>query len=608
MSTNHKYVVIALFSFIGLLYIGKLFHIQVASDKFSTLAQSRLSDSDKLPAYRGLIYDRNGEILVYNKPVFQVQFLKKDINPKNKQKVCSLLKLEAAVYDSLLKAQKQSYLPGVLVKEITPEDYAKIRDQFDFPGFQFVPKIIRAYPHESLANTLGYIGEINKRQLNADTSGYYESGDLIGLSGLEKTYEEALRGKHGIKYYMLNRKRVRSGPFNEGNWDTLSIKGKNLKTTIDLNLQKYGEQLLANKIGGIVALDPNTGGILSIVTSPSYNPNMLSGVNYARNSGLLQKDTLLPLYNRAIQSKYPPGSIFKLLQSVVGLGDSSTTLREKIYCRGGIIGDHAPPGYYDYHRAIMLSSNTYYVQLYSRMLDKEIIPGSYFKDARASYEIWYKSMSTFGLGKRLGLDIPNESSGRLPKASFYDRIHGKYRWAASTIRSNAIGQGEIELSPLQMANMAAIIANKGSYYIPHIVKTIDGKQDGLEKYYQKQETAVTNPVYYDAIADAMEDVVNRGTALRARTKGIAVCGKTGTIENKKGEDHSCFIAYAPKENPQIAIAVYVENAGYGGRWAAPIASLMIEKYLTNTISNKYKEKRVLEKRFINLPLEIVETK
>lgn len=607
MSANYKYIIIALFSFIALLYIGKLFQIQVASDKFSTLAQARLSDSDKLPAYRGLIYDRNGEILVYNKPVFQVQFLKKDINPENKSKVCKLLKLEPEQYDSLLNTQKRSYLPGILVKEISPEDYATIRDQFDFPGFQFVSKIIRAYPHQSLSNTLGYIGEINKRQLKRDTTNYYESGDLIGLSGLEKTYEKHLRGKHGIKYYMLNRKRVRSGPFNNGDWDTLSIKGSNLKTTIDLELQKYGERLLANKIGGIVALDPKTGGVLSIVTSPSYDPNMLTGINYAKNSGTLQKDTLLPLYNRAIQSKYPPGSIFKLLQTVVGLGDSSTTLKDKIYCRSGIIGDHAPPGYYNCHRAIMLSSNTYYVMLYRRMLDKEIIPNSYFKDARASYEIWYNTMSTFGLGSRLGLDIPNESSGRLPKASFYDRIHGKYRWATSTIRSNAIGQGEIELSPLQMANMAAIIANKGYYYKPHLVETINGKKEGLEQFYEKQVTAVTQPEYYDAVADAMEDVINRGTALRARTKDIAICGKTGTIENKKGEDHSCFIAYAPKEDPKIAIAVYVENAGYGGRWAAPIASLMIEKYLKNSISNKYKENRVLEKRFINLLVESSET-
>jgi len=603
MSSNHKYIIVASFSLIALLYIGKLFQIQVANDKFSTLAQSRLSTSDKLPAYRGLIYDKNGEILVYNKPVFQVQFLKKDINPNNRNKICKLLDLTLEEYEEALKTQKRSYLPGILVKELTPEKYASIRDQFDFPGFSFVPQIIRSYPHQSLANTLGYIAEISKGQLRRDTTNYYEQGDLIGFTGLEKTYENYLRGKPGKKYFMLNRKRVRAGSFNEGKWDTLSQKGSNLKTTIDLNLQKYGERLLENKIASVVAIDPKTGGILSMISAPSYDPNALTGINYSKNNYTMQKDTLRPLYNRAVQSKYPPGSIFKLLQTLVALGDSSTTLKDRILCRYGVIGDHARPGYYDYHRAIMLSSNTYYVNLFYRMLDKDIYPNSFFKDARASYEIWENTMRSFGLGQRLGLDVPNESSGNIPSANYYDRVYGKHRWAGSTIKSNAIGQGEVQLSPLQMANMTAIIANKGYYYKPHIVESIDGKHEGLEQFYIKQKTGVTNPIYYEAVADAMEDVINRGTALRARTKGIAICGKTGTIENRKGEDHSCFVAFAPKDDPQIAIAVYVENAGYGGRWAAPIASLMIEKYLTGTISNKYKETRVLEKRFINLPVD-----
>lgn len=597
MKDTKKYIVIGAFLLVGLVYISRLFYIQVGTDKYRMKAESVLSRVEIQPAYRGIIYDRKGKILAYNKPVFELLGVKRNMSEKFKPQVCEVLKITQAEYDEKIKTFKTSYLPYTFIKEITPEQYSKIRDKFDFPGFEFRPKIIRAYPHKSLANTLGYVAEISDRQLSRDTTGYYKSRDFIGWSGIEKTYERYLQGKRGVTYTKVDAKGVANGTFNEGKWDQVAQKGQNLTTTLDLELQQYGESLLKNKIGGIVAINPKTGGILSMVTGPSYDPNLLSGEGYSRNYGTLVRDTLKPLYHRAVQASYPPGSIFKLLQTIVALGDSSTTLNEKIYCRYGRMGDHAPQGYYDYHRGIMLSSNTYYVQLFNRMLDKDIMPNMY-DDTRESYKLWYKTITSFGLGSKLGSDIANENAGQIPSAAFYDKVY-KGRWYSSYITSNAIGQGELLITPLQMANMTAILANQGFFYTPHIVSAVDGSTEPVKEFYKRRDSDILNPRYYTAVANAMEDVVLRGTARRAITKGISVCGKTGTIENPHGEDHSCFVAFAPKENPQIAIAVYVENAGYGGTWAAPIASLMIEKYLKGTISDPYKEARILEKDFIN---------
>lgn len=571
--------------------------MQVGTDKYKIKAESVLSRVEVQPAYRGIIYDRKGKILAYNKPVFELLGVKRNMSEALKSQVCEVLKITEAQYDEKLKTFKTSYLPYTFIKEITPEEYSKIRDKFDFPGFEFRPKIIRAYPHQSLANTLGYVAEISERQLSRDTTGYYKSRDFIGWSGIEKTYESYLQGRRGVTYTKVDAKGVANGSFNGGKWDQVAQRGKNLTTTLDLELQQYGESLLKNKIGGIVAIDPKTGGILAMVTGPSYDPNLLSGEGYSRNYGTLLKDTLKPLYHRAVQASYPPGSIFKLLQTIVALGDSSTTLSEKIYCQHGRMGDHAPPGYYDYHRGIMLSSNTYYVQLFNRMLDKDIMPNMY-DDTRESYKLWRKTVTSFGLGSKLGSDIANENGGQIPSAAFYDKVY-KGRWYSSYITSNAIGQGELLITPLQMANMTAILANKGFYYTPHLVSAVDGSTEPVKHFYKRRNTDVLNPSYYTAVANAMEDVVLRGTARRAITEGISICGKTGTIENPHGEDHSCFVAFAPKENPQIAVAVYVENSGYGGTWAAPIASLMIEKYLRGTISDKVKETRIIEKDFIN---------
>jgi penicillin-binding protein 2 len=605
MNSNKHYIIIGFFVTVAFIYLVRLFYIQVATDRYKIAAETRLSDVEKIPAYRGLIYDRKGELLVFNKAIYQLEAKKREIDTTKKAEICKLLEIKEEKFDSLYRSKKEQLsLPFVFLEEVSQEHYARIQDRFDFKGFEFVTRIIRSYPHKNLANTLGYIAEISQAQLDKDTTHYYRKSDLIGFSGLEKTYEPYLRGKRGVKYIKMSAKRVPMGSFMDGAYDTLPERGKNLYTTIDLELQQYGEKLMENKIGGVVAIDPKTGGILSMITSPTYDPNLFTGEQFSKNYGPLVRDKSKPLYNRAVQAQYPPGSIFKILQSLVALGDGSTTVDEQINVSDIRIGDHAPAGFYDYKRAIQLSSNRYFVKLYYRMLDKQLDANMY-KNTHKSFALWYESIISFGLGSRLGTDIANEGRGQVPSTDFYDKRYGKYRWFRTYIYSNAIGQGELLVTPLQMANMAAIIANRGYYYTPHFVQSIDKDKSLVEKFYQKHYTKVQNKAYYDGVADAMESVVMSGTARSAIIKNIAVCGKTGTIENPHGEDHSCFIAFAPKDNPKIAIAVYVENAGFGATWAAPIAALMIEKYLKDSITDSWREKRILEKRFINIPEPVI---
>lgn len=600
MNKNKHYIIIGFFVIVALIYSIRLFYLQIATDKYKTRAEAILSKIEKIPAYRGLIYDRNNKILVFNKPIYSLEAIIKDIDTTKKVEISKLLGVSVAYFDSLYTLNVKTgnrYRPFVFIPEFDQIEYARIQDRFDYKGFQFVTKIIRAYPHQNLANTLGYVAEISQKQLDKDTTHYYRRGDLIGFSGLEKTYEPYLKGKRGVKYIKVTARGLPMGSFKDGAYDTTAERGKNLHTSLDLELQQYGEELMKNKIGGIVAIDPKTGGILSMVTSPTYDPNGLTGKHYSKNYTTLVRDKNKPLYNRAVQATYPPGSIFKIVQALVGLGDGTTTVDEQINVSDISIGDHAPAGFYDYKRAIQLSSNRYFVKLYFRMLDKGLDKNMY-KNTHKSFALWYESVISFGLGFKLGTDIANESSGKVPSTDYYDKRYGKYRWFRTYIYSNAIGQGELLVTPLQMANMAAIIANNGYFYTPHFVQSIDGDKSLVKEFYKKRYTSVQNPIFYQGVKDAMELVVTSGTAGRARLKDIIVCGKTGTIENPHGEDHSCFIAFAPKDDPKIAIAVYVENAGFGGTWAAPIASLMIEKYIKREISDLAKEKRILEKDFI----------
>jgi len=602
MNNIRPYIVQGFFIFVALVYVSKLFYLQIIDDEYKLKAKDNTIRKISVYPYRGVILDRNDEPLVVNQPVFDLMVVKREIKNFDTLKLCKLLNIEPQFVRETLNGITglATNKPEPFLKQIPLVEYLAISDIFKFTGFYFSPRTVRFYPSAVMANALGYIAEISRKELDRDSAiGYYKQGDYVGKGGVEKSYEKELRGKRGARYVIVDVKGVEKGRLKNGEFDEISEAGQNLKLSIDLELQKYGELLMNKKIGSIVAIEPKTGEILAIVTAPSYDPNLLVGRDYSKFYKVLVQDSLKPLFDRTTQAGYPPGSIFKIIQASIGL-------QEKLITSTGItqvepypnMGDHSPAGSYDVKRAITISSNWYFAKLFKRMIQRDKFDNKYI-DSEYGFDIWYKYLINYGLGHKLGSDISHELGGSVPSNAFYDKIYGDKRWKASTMISNSIGQGELLVVPLQMANVAATIANKGYYYTPHIVKGI-GEKDSLPPRFKEKHYVGVEARHYDIIHDAMEDVVNHGTGMWARIKDIAVCGKTGTAENPHGEDHSVFIAFAPKENPKIAICVYVENAGFGGSWAAPISSLMIEKYLTDSISkpSRYKEKLMLEKKFI----------
>lgn len=457
---------------------------------------------------------------------------------------------------------------------------------------------MRDYPYPHGGNIFGYLNEIRPYELNADRN-FYNVGDFIGRAGLERYYEKELRGQKGTRFILSSARGKVVDNFADGKLDTMAAQGPSLYLGIDIDLQAYGELLMQNKIGAIVAIEPATGEIIAMVSSPSYDPNLMVGSrNISKNYKALNKDTLKPFYPRPLAAEYPPGSILKTVQALVGLQEGVITENTSFPCNKNLVGCHNHPTAQNIQQAIQFSCNPYFYYETKRIIQQGKDP-SIYKDAALGLSVWEEYMHSFGLGHKPETDIYGLRGGVIPNVAYYNRWYGEYRWAFSTIRSNSIGQGEVKVTPLQMANLAAIIANRGYYYEPHLVSSI-GQKGPLQKFTVKKKTMV-NKEHYGAIVEGMRRVVNEpgGTARRARIKDIVVAGKTGTAQNPHGEDHSVFMAFAPIENPQIAIAVFVENAGFGGTWAAPIASLMIEKYLTGEITDERKEKRILEGDFIN---------
>lgn len=601
MKDNRKYVIQFVFIFVGLVYCIRLFQLQFLDDTYGPAAEDNILRKIRDYSYRGIIYDREGKLLVHNDPVFDLMVIPKEAKVKDTTKFCKLLVITREQFIAKMEEVMEfdMYQPSVFIKMLSIEDFAKFEDfLIDFPGFYPQVRSMRGYNHNSLANALGYVGEISKRMLDRDTSASYKQGDYIGISGVELEYEKELKGENGVKYKMVNVRGVIKGSFNNGRRDSLSVSGVNLTATVDLELQQYGEWLMEGLAGGVVAIEPGTGEILSIITSPSYSPGFLSGRLFSKNFGELTLDSLKPLFNRATMSVYPPGSTFKPLQALIALQEGVITPGEQIFCSGALVGDHAPAGYYNVFKAIQKSSNNYFYIIFRRIINRGL-SGNTFIDSRLGLEVWDKYLYNFGLGKPLGIDIPNEKGGQIPSPELYNRIYGKNSWKWSTINSISIGQGEILISPLQMANYFAAIANRGYYYIPHIIKGIG--TDGLpkEKYLEKHYVGI-DTVHFRTVIDALEAVVNApgGTGFRAAIPGIKVCGKTGTSQNPHGEDHSVFIAFAPKDDPKIAISVYVQNAGQGARSAASIAGLMMEKYLTGEIKKVWIEDYVKKGHFI----------
>jgi len=599
MIEGRKIIIQAVIIIIATTFLVKLFAIQVMNENYKLAAQNNIVQRITEYPYRGLIYDRDGKYLVVNEPIYDVMIVPMEVSKIDTTLFCEIFSIDKKTFiDNYKKAKEYSIIkPSVFLKMISNEEFASIQDRLiEFEGFYVRARSVRRYPHTCLANALGYVGEISKSQLEKDTTGYYQQGDYIGISGIELRYENDLRGVPGARYKMVNVQGIEKGDFRDGRLDTLSRPGASLVSTIDLELQQYAEKLLAGKAGSLVAIEPSTGEILSIVSSPSYDPNLLTGRKYSSNFMEIQSDTLVPLFNRPIMAMYPPGSMFKTVQALIAMQEKVLHAEELIYCDGSLIGDLAPIGTYDVRDAITFSSNNYFFKVFRRIINQGKAESPYI-DARIGLENWRKYINAFGLGVQLDIDIPNAKSGLIPTVSYYDRYYGENRWKFSNIYSLSIGQGEVLVTPLQMANLAAIIANKGYFYHPHMIREIGINGQPQEKYLEKNYVGI-DTVHFRPVIDGMEEVIRSGSGRRAYLTDIAICGKTSTAENPHGEDHSGFMAFAPKEDSKIAIAVYVENAGWGGRAAASIGSLVMEKYLRGEITRPWLEEFVLRGEFI----------
>jgi len=597
-------VIGAIIIVIALIFLGKLFSIQVLDKSYRLSANNNvLRRITQYPA-RGLIYDRYGNLMVYNQAAYDIMVTPNRLDQFDTTEFCNILNISEKYLQTKLDSAKNYsyYKPSAFLKLVSSETYAKLQEKFyKFPGFFVQPRTVRKYEDSTAAHLIGYVGEVSDKRV--DTSSYYKAGDYIGISGIEKSYEEYLRGKQGVKIYLVDVHNRIKGAYKEGKYDKKAQLGKDITSTISLDLQSYGEYLMQNKIGSIVALEPQTGEVLALVSSPSYDPALLVGRQRGKNYSKLNTDSLKPLFNRALMASYPPGSTFKLMNAMIGLQEGMVYPGTEFGCHGGFnygnfhVGCHNHKSPTDLVESIQVSCNAYYCNTFLRILKnpKYAWPGEALNQ-------WERYVESFGFGNRLNIDLPNELSGLVPNSSYYDKIYPAGKWRALNIVSLAIGQGELGTTPLQMANMTAAIANRGHYYTPHVVKKIEGKPT-IDDRYKNRKLTLIDSSYFDLVIEGMDLAVNGppgsgSTARTAALDSITVCGKTGTAENPHGKDHSIFIAFAPKEDPQIALAVYIENGGFGSTWAAPTAKLMIEKYLKNEISVKWWEKYVTEANLI----------
>ncbi|MFO7924470.1 MAG: penicillin-binding protein 2 [Bacteroidales bacterium] len=601
--SSRKYIIGTIIVLPALFIIFRLFSLQVINTSYQLSASSNVLRNVIQYPSRGLIYDRKGELLVYNQPVYDLMIVPGRLAPFDTTEFCDILEINREYVDAEIKKAKDysMYRSSIFLKQLSSLTYAVLQEKlYKFPGFYVQARTLRKYPGDIAAHILGYVGEVDNRLISENPG--YMMGDYIGITGVEKTYEDELSGEKGVSIFLVDVHNRIMGSYQDGRFDSPPEIGSDITLSIDAEIQEYGEKLMQNKIGSIVAIEPSTGEILSLVSAPAYHPELLVGRVRTQNFRLLTADTLKPLFNRALMAHYPPGSIFKVMNGLFALQE-------------GIINEHTShscPGYYTagrltvqcrYHSspqelagAIQVSCNTYFCHIFRDMLDNPK-----YGSVTGGFNVWHDHVRSFGLGDRLNSDFPNELRGNVPEAGYYDHFYGENRWRSLQLVSLAIGQGELSVTPLQMANMATAIANRGYYFTPHIVKGIENSEiDPLFK--ERKETSVDS-VWFEPVIEGMYRAVNGpdgGTARIAQVGELDICGKTGTAENPHGDDHSVFIAFAPRDNPKIAISVYVENAGFGSTMAAPIASLMIEKYLNGDITRKWLEDRILSADFINI--------
>lgn len=596
---NRKKIIIGIIILIGLVFILRLFQLQVIDKTYKLSASNNvLRYITDYPA-RGLIYDRNGELLVYNEAHFDLMVIPIQARGIDTTDFCDLLGIDKEDYKTRI-TQARAYSPyraSIFERQISKNTYAAFQEKmFRFPGFFVQPRTLRKYDQPIAAHMYGYIGEVGPEIINNNP--YYRSGDYIGISGLERSYEEELRGQKGLRIRLVDVLNRDIGPYMDGKFDTLSTPGKDLYVTLDGELQAYGERLMANKRGSIVAIEPSTGEILALVSSPTYDPNLLVGRVRNTNYRLLLNDPKKPLFNRALMAQYPPGSVFKIVNTLVAMQEGVVNPQTRISCpgayhSGGITvrcRDH--PGPVNIHSSIQYSCNTFSCIAFRNTIDKPS-----FDNIQAGLASWRNHVASFGFGQVFGSDLPFELSGLVVTPDYYDRIYGTRGWRSLTVISLAIGQGEIGTTPIQLANLAAIVANRGYYISPHMVRAI-AHPDSINVKYRERKNTTINKEHFDVMAAAMGMVVKEGTGRFSMIQDITMGGKTGTVQNPHGENHSVFVAFAPLDNPKIAISVVVENAGYGSVWAAPIASLMVEKYIKGKTERSWFEERVMEAKFL----------
>ena len=580
---KRKFVIGGFIVAIVLIYIVRLVQLQVLSNTYKANADSNAFMEKVIYPSRGLIYDRNDSLVVYNTPEYDLVMIPKDVVPFDTIDFCNTLKISRNEFDRRWEEMRKgrnysAFTQQVFMNHLTPEDYGRLQEKlYRFPGFYIVQRILRQYNYHVAANVLGDIREVNARDIENDN--YYRPGDYTGDLGIEKSYEKWLRGVKGKEILIRDATGKIKGRYNDGADDVAPVAGNNLKLSIDIGLQAYGEMLMQGKVGAIVCIEPKTGEILALVSSPTYDPALLMGKERGKNYGELVNNRLKPLYDRSIMAAYPPGSTFKPTQGLIFLQEGIITTSTAYPCRRGYVnaglrvGCHGHPSPLSLKPALQTSCNAYFCWGFKHMMDNRKKYGSTGK----AFEVWKNHMVSMGYGYKLDIDMPGESRGFIPNTAFYDKFHKKGKWTGQSIISDAIGQGEILATPLQIANLSATIANRGYYITPHVVKNIEGV-GVLKKSLQRHDTDIDKN-YYTHIVEGMRMAVLGGTCTGANIPGLDVCGKTGTAQNPHGRDHSIFMGFAPMNDPQIAVCVYVENAGFGATFGVPIGALMIQRYL-----------------------------
>ena len=600
MFNQRRNLIFLFFGIVGLLFIGKLFFIQVVDDTYEKAADNNAIRKIIQIPFRGEVYDRYGKLIVYNTPVYDLYIIPRKAVVKDTNRFCQIFGITKE-YFVKTSQQAKTYSrvkPSLFLKHLSKEQFASVQDAMvDFPGFFFETNAFRTYQSRAFSNALGYVAEISPTALVDQKDDYYRQGDYVGISGIESFYEETLRGQRGIKYRMVNSNGVEKGDYKNGSLNINPVSGNNLYTSIDLAIQEYADSLMKHKVGSLVAIEPATGEILAMVSAPSYDASQLTGNNFSTYYQQLALDPMKPLLNRPPSAYYRPGSTFKLVQALVGQqlgfigpGTVYSHAGAPVKCHG-----HGPV---NLRGAIRVSCNPYFYHAFRKMIYDNTTGDTYERSAQG-LQRWSDLVANFGFGRKLGVDLGNEKKGILPNVDYYNSVYkGNKAWKFSNIYSISIGEGEIVVSPLKMANLAAIIANRGWYIPPHVVKGV-GLKKVIDPFYKTPVKVGVEAKYFDVVIDGMQDAVNNGTVgPDGKIPDINMVGKTGTSQNQKGKDHSIFIAFAPRDNPKIAIAVFVENAGFGGTAAAPIASLVVEKYLKRKVDRKSVESKFMQMNYL----------